>query len=229
MPLAVTHFEDSILVASCVFLLELCGLSASMLHVDIAALRRISSYYKSNESNDIRRQLSLKGSAYHSVSHEGDMVESLARALADDYLQLDSVTKKKQTPSFVTGKQSSQALIHVLHHLEKVSLPVMVDGKTCGSWLMSGNGDGIELRSQQKAVSQHWNLVTVFCQMHQLPLSTKYLAVLARDNDWVRLLCWCMHLWIIMTEHHIEILLRQFFSFRLDFCLKLRLVDILLI
>ncbi|KAM6563640.1 hypothetical protein CsatB_023638 [Cannabis sativa] len=180
VPLAIMHFEDSILVASCSFLLELCGLSASMLRMDIAALRRISSYYKSNGSNDNQRKLSP-----NTVSREGDMVESLARALADDYLHQGSVTKPKKPASLVSGKQSSRALIHVLHHLEKVSLPLMVDGKTCGSWLLSGNGDGIELRSQQKAASQHWNLVTVFCQMHQLPLSTKYLAVLARDNDWV--------------------------------------------
>lgn len=183
MPLAITHFEDSILVASCAFVLELCGLSASMLRVDIAALRRISSYYKSSEINDT-------GSAFHAVSREGDIVESLARALADDYLHQDSasITKKKKTLSLVAGKQSSRALILVLHHLEKASLPRMVDGNTCGSWLMSGNGDGVDLRSQQKAASQHWNLVTVFCQMHQLPLSTKYLAALARDNDWV-----CFH------------------------------------
>jgi spatacsin len=63
----------------------------------------------------------------------------------------------------------------------------MMDGKTCGSWLLTGSGDGTELRDQQKVASQHWNLVTAFCQMHQLPLSTKYLAVLARDNDWVAL------------------------------------------
>lgn len=189
MPLAIMHFEDPILVASCAFVLELCGISASMLRMDIAALRRISSYFKSTENNDDQRQFSPKGSAFHAVSLEGDIVESLARALADHYLHQDSAssTKKKKTPSLVTGQRSSRALIHVLHHLEKASLPLMVDGNTCGSWLLSGNGDGIDLRSQQKAASQHWNLVTVFCQMHHLPLSTKYLDVLARDNDWVRL------------------------------------------
>ncbi|KAJ6768553.1 hypothetical protein OIU74_022250 [Salix koriyanagi] len=60
-----------------------------------------------------------------------------------------------------------------------------MDGKTCGSWLLTGIGDGTELRDQQKVASQHWNLATLFCQMHQLPLSTKYLTVLARNNDWV--------------------------------------------
>jgi len=182
------HFEDSVFVASCAFLLELCGSSASMLRIDIAALRRISSFYKSTEINENFRQLSPKVSAFHATSRESDITQSLARALADDYLHQDSAikTKPKGTPNSVTSKQASRALMLVLQHLEKASLPVM-EGNTCGSWLLSGNGNGTELRSQQKAASQHWNLVTVFCQMHQLPLSTKYLAVLARDNDWVSL------------------------------------------
>ncbi|KAE7998209.1 hypothetical protein FH972_002775 [Carpinus fangiana] len=179
MPLAVMHFEDSVLVASCAFLLELCGLSASMLGIDIAALRRISSFYKSSEINENLRQRSPKGSAFHAVSHESDIAESLAQALADDYLHQDGVTitKPKGTPNSFTSKRPSRALMLVLQHLEMASLPMMVDGNTCGSWLLSGNGNGIELRSQQKAASQHWNLITVFCRMHQLPLSTKYLAV----------------------------------------------------
>ncbi|KAK9272701.1 hypothetical protein L1049_003078 [Liquidambar formosana] len=187
MPLAIMHFEDSVLVASCAFLLELCGLSASMLRVDVAALRRISSFSKSSEYNEHYVQLSPKGSAFHAVSHEGDVTNSLAQALADDYLHHDtaSIIKKKGSPNLVTSKRPSRALMLVLQHLEKASLPLMADGKTSGSWLLSGNGDGTELRSQQKAASQHWNLVTVFCQKHQIPLSTRYLAVLARDNDWV--------------------------------------------
>ena len=195
MPLAVMHFEDSVLVASCAFLLELCGLSASMLGIDIAALRRISSFYKSSEINENLRQRSPKGSAFHAVSHESDIAESLAQALADDYLHKDGVTitKPKGTPNSFTSKRPSRALMLVLQHLEKASLPMMVDGNTCGSWLLSGNGNGIELRSQQKAASQHWNLITVFCRMHQLPLSTKYLAVLARDNDWV-----CLFLFLLL-------------------------------
>lgn len=186
-PLAIIHFEDSVLVASCAFLLELCGLSASMLRIDIAALRRISSFYKSSEYTEHYRQLSPKGSALHAVSHEVDITNSLAQALADDYVGHDgsSIVKQKGTPNSVTSKRPSRALMLVLQHLEKVSLPLMADGKSCGSWLFSGNGDGAELRSQQKAASQHWNLVTVFCQMHQIPLSTKYLGFLARDNDWV--------------------------------------------
>ncbi|KAI5588074.1 hypothetical protein BDE02_05G071700 [Populus trichocarpa] len=187
IPLAIAHFVDSVLVSSCAFLLELCGLSASMLHVDVSALRRISSFYKSSENNEKYSQISPKGSAFQAVSHGGNVVESLARSLADEYLHKDRVTnsKLKGTSNSFAGKQSSRALMLVLQHLEKASLPLMMDGKTCGSWLLTGIGDGTELREKQKVASQYWNLVTLFCQMHQLPLSTKYLTVLARDNDWV--------------------------------------------
>lgn len=186
MPLAIIHFEDHVLVASCAFLLELCGLSASMLRVDVAALRRITSYYKSTGSNENLRQLPQEA-MFHPVSHEGDVTGILARALADEYLHQDgsSIAKKKEPWSSITGGKSSPALTRIMHYLEKASLPLMVYGKTCGFWLSTGNGDGIELRSQQKAASQHWNLVNIFCQMHLLPLSTKYLSLLARDNDWV--------------------------------------------
>lgn len=180
------HFGDSVLVASCAFLLELCGLSASMLRIDVAALRRIFSFYKSSDYSDHYKQVSPKGSALHSVSHEGDITNSLARALADDYLH--NVTPglvRKTSNSNASVNRQPRALMLVLQHLEKVSLPLLSDGRTCGSWLMSGSGDGAELRSQQNIASQHWNLVTIFCQMHQIPLSTKYLSVLARDNDWV--------------------------------------------
>lgn len=180
------HFEDSVLVASCAFLLELCGLSASIFRIDITALRRISSFYKSIDHSDYRH-LSPKGSAYHSVALEGEIMDSLARALADDYLNHDNAVtmKEKESPGIITIRQPSRALMLVLQHLEKASLPLLTDGMTCGSWLLNGNGDGAELRSHQKDASQYWNLVTTFCRMHQIPLSTKYFAVLARDNDWV--------------------------------------------
>ncbi|KAF5727678.1 hypothetical protein HS088_TW22G01374 [Tripterygium wilfordii] len=184
IPLAITHFEDSVMVASCAFLLELCGLSASILRVDIAALRRISLYYKTTENSENYTKLS-NGSAFHAVSHEGDALESLARALAEEYLHQHSAKSAKANPNSPLSRQPSRALMLVLQHLENASLPLMVHGKTCGSWLSTGDGNGNELRSQQKVASQHWNLVTAFCQMHQLPLSTKYLVVLARDNDWV--------------------------------------------
>ncbi|XP_022741667.1 uncharacterized protein LOC111293165 isoform X2 [Durio zibethinus] len=191
MPFAITHFEDTVLVASCSFLLELSGLSASMLRVDVAALRRISFFYKSIQTKENFRQLSSKGSAFHAATHDDNIMESLARALADECMHGDNSRNSKQKGSLisVSSKQPSRALMLVLQHLEKASLPQLAEGKTCGSWLLTGNGDGTELRSQQKAASQYWSLVSVFCQMHQLPLSTKYLAVLARDNDWVGFLC----------------------------------------
>lgn len=187
VPLAIMHFEDSVLVASCALFLELCGLSASMLRVDIAALRRIASYHNSVEHNVHYEHVSPKGSVVHAVSHEGDLTVSLARALADDYICHDhlNILEKKDVPSEVLKGKPSQPLMSVLHHLEKASLPPMDESKTSGAWLLSGIGDGSEFRSQQKDASQRWNLVTAFCQMHHLPLSTKYLALLANDNDWV--------------------------------------------
>ncbi|RZC55256.1 hypothetical protein C5167_014133 [Papaver somniferum] len=189
MPLAISHFEDSVLVASCAFLLELCGLSASMLRIDVAALRRISSFYKSSEYNEHFQHFSPKGSAFHAAPREGDITVSLAQALADDYMHYDSsgTADQEEIPNIgvTASKRSSRAILAVLQHLEKASVPLMAEGETCGSWLLSGSGDGAEFRSQQKAASQHWSLVTAFCQMHQIPLSTKYLSVLAKDNDWV--------------------------------------------
>ncbi|KGN48416.1 uncharacterized protein LOC101206379 [Cucumis sativus] len=187
IPLAITHFENSVLVASCAFLLELGGLSASMLRVDVAALRRISTFYKSGQSFENFRQLSPKGSAFHPVPLESDKIENLARALADEYLHQESsgVKRSKGSSDSEPPKRCPHVLLFVLQHLEEVSLPQVVDGNSCGSWLSSGKGDGTELRNQQKAASHYWNLVTVFCRMHSLPLSSKYLALLARDNDWV--------------------------------------------
>ncbi|GMH24506.1 hypothetical protein Nepgr_026349 [Nepenthes gracilis] len=187
MPLAITNYQNTVLVASCAFLLELCGISASMLRMDVAALRRISDFYKSTENVGQQKQLSLKVAAFHTTPEEGAIADSLARAFADTYLHQDSgsITKQEVSPNTNNHKQCSRSLMLVLQQLEKASLPILADGKTCGSWLLSGNGDGSELRSQQKLASQHWSLVTAFCQMHQIPLSTKYLALLARDNDWV--------------------------------------------
>ncbi|KAE8706827.1 ubiquitin carboxyl-terminal hydrolase 27-like [Hibiscus syriacus] len=188
MPFAITHFEDNVLVASCSFLLELCGISASMLQVDVASLRRISFFHKSIQNKENSRQLPSKGSAFHAATHDDSIMESLARALADECMHGGNSTQRGSLIS-VSSKQHSRVLMLVLQHLEKASLPQLVEGRTCGSWLLTGNGDGTELRSQQKAASKYWSLVTLFCQIHQLPLSTKYLAVLARDNDWVGFLC----------------------------------------
>ncbi|XP_068653693.1 uncharacterized protein [Aristolochia californica] len=188
MPLAILHFEEPMLVASCAFLLELCGLSATVVSVDVAALSRISAYYKSIENMEQYNHVTQRSSAFHPMPHEGDIAALLARALADDYLHpvnLQTIGKKDTSPRVEVGQRPSQALTSVLQHLEKASLQSMPEGRTCGSWLFSGDGDGTDLRSQQKASSQHWSLVTVFCQIHQLSLSTKYLSVLAQDNDWV--------------------------------------------
>lgn len=182
------NFEDHVLVSSCCFFLELCGLSASMLRVDIAALRQISSYYNNSVEHNARYDhVSPKSSAFYAVSHGGHFTVSLARALADDYIHHDhlNITKKRDVPSSDFKDKPSLALMTVLHHLEKASLPLATEGSTCGSWLLSGSGDGLEFRSRQKESSQQWSLVTTFCQMHHLPLSTRYISLLAKDNDWV--------------------------------------------
>lgn len=184
--LAIMHFNDPILVASCTFLLELCGVSTSMLRIDIAALLRISDYYISIRQNT-HHDVSPEGSAIHADSHEGDITYSFARALADNYMHHDSLMALKQKEVHVNdsrGKELLKPLLIVLQHLEKASLPSL-EGKTCGFWLSDGIGDGFEFRSQQKNASQHWKLVAEFCQIHHLPLSTKYIALLANDNDWV--------------------------------------------
>ncbi|XP_075084415.1 uncharacterized protein LOC107760795 [Nicotiana tabacum] len=187
VPLAIVHFADSVLVASCAFLLELCGLSPGTLQIDVAALRRIASFNKSGPCSNHFKQPSPRSSSFHSNTYDNNITESLARGLADDYCQNDWFNQANQkSDQFTTcGRQPSRALMLVLQHLETASLPSSADGVTCGSWLLTGNGDGVELRSQQKSASEHWNLVTTFCQAHQIPVSTRYLAILARDNDWV--------------------------------------------
>ncbi|XP_059307984.1 uncharacterized protein LOC132059394 [Lycium ferocissimum] len=187
VPLAIVHFADSVLVASCAFLLELCGLSPVTLQIDVAALRRIDSFNKSGHCSNHLQQLSPRGSSFRSNTCDKNITESLARGLADDYCQNDWFNQANQKSDQLTtsDRQPSRALMLVLQHLEASSLPSSADGVTCGSWLLTGNGDGVELRSQQKAASEHWNLVMTFCQAHQLSVSTRYLALLARDNDWV--------------------------------------------
>ncbi|KAF3781980.1 Spatacsin-C domain-containing protein [Nymphaea thermarum] len=178
IPLAILHFEDPVLVAACIFLLEMCGFFPTMLRVDIAVLQRISSFYKSKNYKE--HQFTTKGSTFLVTPANGDSTVSLARTLADEYLHYNGLKQKAPI-----GQHPSHTLMAVLQHLEKASLPVMVDGPTCGSWLLSGMGDGADLRARQKAASHHWSLVTRFCQMHHLPISTRYLSMLAKDNDWV--------------------------------------------
>ncbi|KQK03052.1 uncharacterized protein LOC100829381 isoform X2 [Brachypodium distachyon] len=186
-PLAITNFEDSTLVASCTFLLELCGMCTNMLRLDVAALQRISSYYSSAQRNKQCELSSPRSSGLQVLSHGADVAPALARALAEDYVQSDHlhVLEQKQTSKVLKREQPSQPLIAIMEHLERASLPSLDDGRTCGFWLFSGIGDASLYRSQQNEASLHWNLVTEFCQAHHLPLSTKYLALLANDNDWV--------------------------------------------
>lgn len=210
VPLAITHFEDSLLVASCATLLELCGLSASIMQVDIAALRRISSFYRSGEYATRSNSLQMSFPLHVTLAEEGDIAESLARRLADYYVRRGySYLMERRGRDHSPSKQPASVLLVLLHHLERACFPVYIDELTCGSWLATGKGDGFELRSQQKAASQKWNLVTTFCQIHQMPLSTKYLAALARDNDWVGFLSEA-HLGGYRLETVIEIASKEF-------------------
>ncbi|KAK9670568.1 hypothetical protein RND81_13G209900 [Saponaria officinalis] len=185
MPLAITNYQDSVLVGSCALLLELCGLSVSLLRVDVAVLRRISMFYNSNQM-DHQNQCLSNGAPLHTAANDATVADSLAQILADYYhhQECSSANKQAGAEKIVQGHRPSPLML-VLQHLEKASLLPYASERTCGSWLLNGDGDGNELRSQQKVASQHWSLVTVFCQMHQIPLSTMYLTFLARDNDWV--------------------------------------------
>lgn len=172
------NFENPVLVAAASSFLELCGFPAAMLRVDVAALSRISSFCKQKGLADIHVD--------SSIIQESDPAGSLARLLADEYreagLAILSLQKKNTS---LTGKLS-RTLVTVLQILEKASLPLPVEKDvSAGASLFSGMYDGSELRRQQCVSSERWSLVTTFCNVHQLPISTVYLIMLARDNDWV--------------------------------------------
>ena len=173
LPIAIRHYEDTVVVAACVSFLELCGLSAQLLQVDVAALNRITSYLKEQGHGE-------------SGKYEGlDYARSLARALAEEYATAGL--------GVLNGKVSAnqrpwKALLILLPLLEKATLrhdALKKVQSNAGAWLMNGVGDGNELRSLQRSMSERWSLVTAFCRGHQLPLSTTYLATIARYNDWV--------------------------------------------
>lgn len=134
-----------------------------MLRLDINALRRISSHYGRAE-----KTLAL----------------NLAKELAEEYIKYDYLEINNQRQKMPPSK----TLVKILHCLEEASLPVIEEEDNCGSWLKTGTGDASHLRSKQSEASRYWSLVIDFCQVHHLPTSTKYLALLASNNDWVCLL-----------------------------------------
>ncbi|KAJ3701358.1 hypothetical protein LUZ61_005063 [Rhynchospora tenuis] len=164
VPLAITSFDDSSVVASCDFLFELCGISFEMLRLDINALRRISSH-----CNRVDKTLAL----------------NLAKGLAEEYLKYDYLELKSQNQNQCQKMPPSKTLVKILQCLEEASLPVIEEEESCGFWLKTGTGDASHLRLKQSEASRYWNLVIDFCQVHHLPISTKYLALLANNNDWV--------------------------------------------
>lgn len=175
------NFENSVVVASCASFLELCGLPATMLRVDVAALCRIAAFCKASDMPDSQGD--------RSSMHVNDEAGSLARALADEYMETGVAIltpKKVDAPEKHLSRKINRVLMEVLQILEKASFTEWTKpDMSPGSWLMNGIGDGFQLRSQQRESSERWSLVTTFCNIHQLPISTVYLTALARDNDWV--------------------------------------------
>lgn len=184
LPLAITNFDNIIVVAACASFLELCGLPAQLLQVDVAALSRISSYINNHDHKDVSIHLKPQEAAAGKHS-KGDMMKGLVQGLAEEYTTSGTGILSGK---LVTNSRSRKLLMVILQLLENASLSC--DGlkeleSNAGAWLMNGVGDGAELRAVQRSMSERWSLVTAFCRGHQLPLSTTYLATIARFNDWV--------------------------------------------
>lgn len=169
------------MAAACAVFLELCGLSAQTLRVDIAALQRISKFLRVQEQRDWASSTVTK--------HPQDIsaiVSSLGRALIEEY-SIKGTRNSPGQPAKLPTKRN-KGLTTTLQMLEKATLVdyglKFADG-TSGSWLLNAKGNGAELRELQRSLSEKWSLVTAFCRGHKLPLSTTYLETLARDNDWV--------------------------------------------
>ena len=185
LPLAIAHYENEVEVAACASFLELCGLSAHILQVDVAALGRITNYLKEQEQSEYTSaDRAAQGAAFAVELSRVDITRSLCQALADEYRinGLDIITGK------AANRRPCKVLMEILKLLEEASLKYVGTKKvecTAGTWLMNGVGDGTELRAVQRCMSERWSLVTSFCRGHQLPLNTMYLKTLAKDNDWV--------------------------------------------
>ncbi|KAJ7523405.1 hypothetical protein O6H91_18G050100 [Diphasiastrum complanatum] len=192
MPLAVTNFENLVVVSACASFLELCGLSASMLRIDVAVLRRIADFYKAAETNALSGAGMPSNLDSTAFGHGESIAILLAQSLADEYIKegtdLFSAKTKLHGSQRSTAIGTNKVFLAILQKLEKASLKEDSTRKgesTAGSWLLTGAGEGARLRAMQRTMSEQWSLVTSFCRVHQLPLSTTYLSVLAKDNDWV--------------------------------------------
>jgi spatacsin len=178
----IIHYDDAVVVASCVCFLELCGLSAHLLQVDVAALCRIAKYLQDQNSEGLPPD--VQGSTPMTKVYRADVVGSLSQALADEYT---SAGIGMLSGKGFASRRPCKVYTRILQLLEKTleyEGPKKVEN-TAGTWLLNAVGDGTELRAVQRSMSERWSLVTAFCRGHQLPLSTTYLAALARDNDWV--------------------------------------------
>uniref|UniRef100_A9U2Z6 Predicted protein n=1 Tax=Physcomitrium patens TaxID=3218 RepID=A9U2Z6_PHYPA len=183
LPLAITSFENINVVAACVTFIELCGLSAQLLQVDVAVLSRISFYIRDQEHKDGSLNLGSQEIAANEYAR-AVLMRSLVEGLAEEYTNAGIGILNGKV---VANTRPREPLMAILRLLEKSSLNH--DGlkkleSNAGAWLMNGVGDGAELRTVQRSMSSRWSLVTAFCRGHQLPLSTTYLATIARYNDW---------------------------------------------
>ncbi|XP_024371913.1 uncharacterized protein [Physcomitrium patens] len=184
LSLAILNFENIIVVAACVSFLELCGLSAQLLQVDVAALSRISLYIRDQQHKEGSLNTGLNETAADKDART-DLMRSLVQGLTEEYTAIGI--------GILSGKgllnsRPRKPVMAILQLLENSSLNH--DGlkkleSNAGAWLMNGVGDGAELRTVQRSMSERWSLVTAFCRGHQLPISTTYLATIARCNDWV--------------------------------------------
>lgn len=168
-------------MAACSLFLELCGVSAQLLRVDVAALQRIAKYLRAKEQRDWASSTGTNQSQERSSS-----IVSLVRALADEY-DTNTITTFG-TQSSKSKSKSNTGLATALQMLEQAILMdygSKTSTGTSGSWLLNAAGNGDEFRESQRSLSEQWSLITAFCRGHELPLSTTYLLTLARDNDWV--------------------------------------------
>jgi len=153
-----------------------------MLRVDIAALQRISKYLRAKEQREWASSTGTNQSREWSSS-----ILSLVKALTDEYATNTITTFGTQSSK--SKSKSNAGLATTLQMLEQATLMEYASktgNETWGSWLLNAAGNGDEFRELQRSTSEQWSLVTAFCRGHELPLSTKYLVTLARDNDWVR-------------------------------------------
>ncbi|GAQ85863.1 hypothetical protein KFL_002580120 [Klebsormidium nitens] len=188
VPLAIRAFDDTRVTSACCAFLELCGVPAAELRVDLRALQRA------------QRQ----GAAGDTEDSDGAQLAPLASVLSEAYsasIEDASADVRKVPPP----QGTCQAVLNLLERLEGATLSTLAEDErptsprsrwgrekraskdrgTAGQWLRDGDGEGENRRAAQMETSERWELVTAFCAAHGLPPSAAYLRQLARDDDWL--------------------------------------------